>query len=225
MPGVATDRSAVEDVGGTVPATVKVLQTDFAPVDIDSWGDFIDQMVANDERNAYVVSVATKSATKMPTLVLVDRVAHAVELSALAGDCVLIHGGLSKQERATAMAKAKTARLTIGTTGLLGEGLDIAQWAALIMASPISSRTKLLQAMGRVVRPSVGKVRAFSSFFTVERHKKGGAIPMEYHSFRIAFSYVQCQLTFPALFSRFPCGVFRHYSSFGFPFAPGANLP
>ena len=165
MPGVATDRSAVEDVGGTVPATVKVLQTDFAPVDIDSWGDFIDQMVANDERNAYVVSVATKSATKMPTLVLVDRVAHAVELSALAGDCVLIHGGLSKQERATAMAKAKTARLTIGTTGLLGEGLDIAQWAALIMASPISSRTKLLQAMGRVVRPSVGKVRAFVADF------------------------------------------------------------
>ena len=48
-------------------------------------------------------------------------------------------------------------RLTIGTTGLLGEGLDIKAWTTLLLVNPISSRVKLLQAIGRVVRPDEGK--------------------------------------------------------------------
>ena len=55
------------------------------------------------------------------------------------------------------MEKIKKAQITIATASLIGEGIDIDSWSILIMASPISSEIKLLQCIGRIVRPKDGK--------------------------------------------------------------------
>ncbi len=98
----------------------------------------------------------------MPILILSDRVAHADDLSGMFSrrnfDHALVHGKVKDREEA--IERIKKATVTIGTTGLLGEGLDVPFWEVLIMASPISSEIKLMQAIGRVVRASPGKKSA-----------------------------------------------------------------
>ena len=47
--------------------------------------------------------------------------------------------------------------MTIGTKGLLGEGLDCSSWANLVLASPISGESPIQQAIGRVIRGGHGK--------------------------------------------------------------------
>ena len=97
-------------------------------------------------------------------LVLTDRIKHAEQLSEMLNarnvPHVLAHGQLKKKDRSEAMESMKSAQITIGTTSLLGEGLDIASWSFLVMAAPISSEVKLMQAVGRVVRPAPGKEKA-----------------------------------------------------------------
>ncbi len=63
------------------------------------------------------------------------------------------------------MEQARSAPLTVGTTGLLGEGIDCSSWQALILATPFSSANKLKQAIGRVIRPAIGKSRGYIADF------------------------------------------------------------
>jgi superfamily II DNA or RNA helicase len=75
-------------------------------------------------------------------------------------DHVLAHGKIKKKDSENVMQRIKSSKLTVGTTSLLGEGLDVSVWGTLIMGTPISSEIKLMQAIGRIVRPSKGKEKA-----------------------------------------------------------------
>jgi len=152
----------VEQVGGVVPAQIQISPSSFEPGNVDSWASYLGLLCKDDERNELVVSLAINAMTKAPTLILTDRVKHAEELAdryqQLTGVApTLAHGKLSKKDREQAFKEMNAAPLTIGTTGLLGEGLDVSGWGALVMATPISGRVKLLQAIGRVIRPFKGK--------------------------------------------------------------------
>ena len=61
-------------------------------------------------------------------LILTDRINHANHLCGLLADKlpVLLTGELTKKDRAAAMEKVRSgAHLTIATTHLLGEGVDV----------------------------------------------------------------------------------------------------
>ncbi|OGT89428.1 MAG: hypothetical protein A2286_06070 [Gammaproteobacteria bacterium RIFOXYA12_FULL_61_12] len=148
----------VEDVGGIVPAQIKVVPTGFEPCDVDGWTELLDKIVQSPDRNRVVADWASRAAGYAPTLVLVDRIDHAESLARLCSVPALVaHGQLSKKERKRVFEAMPDAPLTIGTTGLLGEGLDISRWSVLVLATPISGRVKLLQAIGRIIRPHPGK--------------------------------------------------------------------
>ena len=171
-------RDEVESVGGTVPVMVKVLETNFDPGNVSSWANFIDALVGSESRNRLIISTAERAAGRMSVLVLVERVQHAEALAALATiPYVLVHGAMPTKERSAAIDALPLTRLTIGTVGMLGEGLDVASWGALVLASPVSSRVRLLQAFGRVVRPHAGKTRGYVADF-LDSH------PLAWASFR-----------------------------------------
>jgi superfamily II DNA or RNA helicase len=153
------DKTTVESVGSIIPAQVKVFKTGI-PVFVDSWNDYLTEITESEDRNQMIADLAIQASGKMPTLVLTDRVDHAQRLHALSGG-VLLHGKLKKADREKNMQAANESHLTIGTTGLLGEGIDVSGWQCLILATPISSRGRLLQAIGRVIRPAEGKDMAF----------------------------------------------------------------
>jgi superfamily II DNA or RNA helicase len=150
-------REEVEQVNSIVPASIVIIHTGFDPGCIDGWHEFSSSL-NNHERNRLVLNLIPKNKS---SLILVDRIAHAVALSeglkAKGIDHVLAHGSLSSDERSTLMDRIKQSSVTVGTTSLLGEGLDVSHWETLILAAPISSEAKLLQAIGRIVRPSQDK--------------------------------------------------------------------
>ena len=70
---------------------------------------------------------------------------------------MVLHGQLGKDARAEGFAKLHSSQVIVGTAGLLGEGIDVKALRFLVLALPISSRTKLLQAVGRVIRSNDDK--------------------------------------------------------------------
>ncbi len=152
-------RAEVEGIGATVPCTVQVIETGYSPC-ANSWSDYVGDLSANPDRNLLIVDLALSQIA--PTLILTDRIAHAEDLSSMFEKRgithLLAHGQL--RDRDGLLERARHATLTIGTTGLLGEGLDVSHWGVLIMATPMSSEIKLLQAIGRVIRSASGKENA-----------------------------------------------------------------
>lgn len=150
------EKSEVEEVGSIVPAVIHAIETGFSPRDANSWADYLSEIAGSAERNQIIIDLAKNAQGSV--LILCDRVAHAEQLSGMLTrkeiDHTLVHGELRQAERFDAMSRIKTADITIGTSGLLSEGIDVASWEILIMASPISSEIKLLQSIGRVVRSS-----------------------------------------------------------------------
>jgi len=160
-PVLATvSKAEVESIGSTVPVEVLCIETAYEPSNLSSWNDYITALSADSSRNELIIQTA-KSQTK-PTLILCDRIAHCEQLSAMMErrgvDHVIAHGQVKNRDEA--MEAMKEAQITLGTTSLLGEGLDVSVWGVLILASPISSEIKLMQAVGRCVRPAPGKEKA-----------------------------------------------------------------
>lgn len=156
---ITISRDEVENIGSTVPVKVYSIDTGFNLGRLNSWNEYLSAITSSENRNAFIADLALDAGNG--ALVLCDRVEHAKYISKILHkkqvDHVLVHGKLPKIERELAMSKAQTATITVGTTGLLGEGIDLAHWTSLILASPISSSTKLMQAVGRIVRPSKRK--------------------------------------------------------------------
>ena len=159
---IEIDKKEVEELGAIVPASVNVLETHFKPEYCNSWHEYSSQLSVCGKRNELIIDLSKNQTEQV--LVLVDRVSHAEQLSEMFSgrgvEHVLVHGQLAKSERTNAMQAMKTAAITVGTTSLLGEGLDVSAWSILILASPISSEIKLRQAIGRVVRSAPGKKKA-----------------------------------------------------------------
>lgn len=158
----------VEQAGGIVPARVDILETGciFPGVDAskkdardarDARVELVNAMAGDGKRNAMIARMATAMSREHAVLVLTERVEHAETLAAMIPGALMIHGQLPARERELRMGLLPKARLVVGTRGLFGEGVDISVWSCLIMATPISGETSLLQAVGRVIRPAPGK--------------------------------------------------------------------
>lgn len=151
----------VEAVGGIVPAQVQIVHSSCEGYEVDGYQDFMEAITTDEYRHQLIVGLAGKSAdSQTQTLVLTDRVSHAIELYALCPKAVLVHGQLKQSERDTALSAMQAADITIGTFGLLGEGVDVAGWGALILATPRKSRVSILQSIGRALRARDGKQQA-----------------------------------------------------------------
>ena len=150
-------RSEVENVGSIVPILVKAINTHFDPGIVNSWSDFVTSL-NHPYRNLLLINLIPENRS---CLILVDRISHAIQLSEMLKmrktDHVVAYGSLPTEDRSTLLERLKESRIAIGTTGILGEGLDVSHWDTLIMGSPISSSTKLLQAIGRIARPFKSK--------------------------------------------------------------------
>lgn len=161
-PIIEISKKEVEELRATVPAIVKSIRTGFNPGLIESWHEYLTALSIDQNRNLLIIDIASNASGSV--LILCDRVSHAQQISEMMDrrniKNTLVHGQLSGTERETAMGSLNSSRISIGTSGLLGEGLDVSSWTVLIMASPISSEIKLIQSIGRVVRSFHGKESA-----------------------------------------------------------------
>jgi len=186
------DPDQVELEGGIVPATIKTIYTGFTPAAAYSWADYVTELTLDKDRNRHIAETAENAAKEAPVLILTDRIQHVEAIGLyLVTDHLQIHGKLKTKERAERMEAIDQHQITVGTTGLLGEGLDFSKWGVLILATPISSKVRLLQAVGRVIRPHEGKERGYvadfvdNCGFSIASHKKRLQIYLE-RGFRLA---------------------------------------
>jgi superfamily II DNA or RNA helicase len=162
--------------GAVLPVKVEMIEFDYPYPAPDSWNEFIESLVDDEERNEAIIRLITSSQASRPgsVIVLSQQVKHCEILHQMAldagMDCLLIHGQLPAAERTKRIKQAQTARLIFGTSQLLSEGIDIPPLETLIFASPMSAviekvgqpaATKLIQSIGRCRRPYPGKRCAY----------------------------------------------------------------
>ena len=171
--GIVSEIEAHELEGKVLPVNVKSIHVPFNSQHIESWTEFLNCLVDNEERNQMIVRKAIAASKKMGTIILCSQVRHCEILADLVAEyeeyALVLHGQLKTKDRAERMAKAAEAQLIIGTLSLLSEGIDLPHLSALIFASPVSASidkenptaTRLIQSIGRCRRPFKGKSKAF----------------------------------------------------------------
>lgn len=159
-------REECEAAGKIVPANLEIVETSYK-YDISvpaEWGHMLADLVADPDRNRLIADEAVRRlGNGSRILILTDRINHCESLGQIlcSHKPIVIHGNLTKKERAARMTAVRQgAALTIATFSLMSEGVDVPGWEILFLATPISRGTRVLQSLGRVVRAAAGKVSA-----------------------------------------------------------------
>jgi superfamily II DNA or RNA helicase len=124
-------------------------------------------LVADDARTTQVITDVTAALQRgRHCLVLTQWTAHVErfteELRQRGLDPVVLRGGMSGKARHTALARLQpptdgSPLLAVATGPFIGEGFDCPALDAVFLAAPIAFKGRLVQYVGRVLRPHPGK--------------------------------------------------------------------
>ena len=158
------------ETGDVLRADVVMRNTDFQPFSDPQteYTTMLSELTEDAERNLLIAEDVVNEARNGSgvCLVLSDRKAHCEALqSVLKGFRVkaeLLTGDLNNGERQRVVEdlNAGKVKVLIATGQLIGEGFDCAELSTLFLATPIKFDGRLLQYLGRVLRPAPGKDRA-----------------------------------------------------------------
>ena len=161
------NKEALVDAGYVLKAEVIWRRTDFDStyVPSDEYSRMLSELTQDPDRNALITGDVAREAGNIGgvCLVLTDRKAHCETLvDLLAGQGVkakMLTGDLGNGERARVVEAVNAGRVKVlvATGQLIGEGFDCRQLSTLFLATPIRFNGRLLQYLGRVLRPAPGK--------------------------------------------------------------------
>lgn len=165
------DKGALEQRGHIVPADVVFRETDFRPFHdpTQEYPKMIAELTADDARNRMIAEDIAREAAKGQgvCLVLSDRKHHCETLVSLLRfahktPAELLTGDVSPGERRAIIDRVCSggAPVIVATGQLVGEGFDCPNLTTLFIATPVRFQGRLLQYVGRVLRPAPGKTRA-----------------------------------------------------------------
>ena len=165
------DKSRLVDEGHILGAEVMIRETRFEPYHdpVQHYSKMLMELAMDDERNRMIAADVAAEAEKGRgvSLVLSDRKKHCETLQALLKfnhklDAELLTGDLSNEERKGVLQRLNRGeiRVLIATGQLVGEGFDCKALSTLFLATPIRFSGRLIQYLGRVLRPGHGKEKA-----------------------------------------------------------------
>lgn len=157
--------------GDILEADIIVRQTEFrAHHDpVTHYTKVMSELVADDARNRLIAADVAGEAqnTDGVCIVLSDRKKHCESLGALLKfghnmNAVMLTGDMPTAQRKESVEKilAGQSRIVIATGQLVGEGFDLKELSTLFLATPVRFSGRLLQYLGRVLRPAPGKGKA-----------------------------------------------------------------
>ncbi|MFZ0611394.1 MAG: DEAD/DEAH box helicase [Desulfobacterales bacterium] len=157
--------------GQVLTAEVIFRNTDFKPYydPVQEYSKMLSELTVNDERNRLIAAdIAAEAAGGAGIcLVLTDRKKHCESLGALLrfGHSLpadILNGDLSLSERQSVMDRLREGRVRvlIATGQLIGEGFDCRELTTLFMATPVRFSGRVIQYLGRILRPAPGKKQA-----------------------------------------------------------------
>lgn len=135
-----------------------------------NWHSVYSELVVNNKHRNEVIIDLLNSLCEKPTLCLVKEINHGDTLSA-ACDIQFANGKDDRTARFIAEFNSQKFTQLIGTTGVLGEGVDTkpAEW--IILAGGGKSRNQFMQQVGRGVRKYPGKTSCKVILFRDKSHK------------------------------------------------------
>ena len=165
------DKAHLVETGDVLRAEVISRETSFKPFydPVNEYSKMLSELTADTDRNVLIASDVAREAADSSgiCLVLSDRKAHCENLQALLKyrfklDAELLTGDLSQDERQEVIERLnqKKARVVIATGQLIGEGFDCKNLSTLFLSTPVSFSGRVLQYLGRVLRPAPGKEKA-----------------------------------------------------------------
>jgi len=157
--------------GDVLDVEVLVRETDFKPHfdPVTAYSKMLSELTVNDARNRLIAAdVAREAETGQGVcLVLSDRKKHCETLQAILKfrhkvSSELLTGELKNSDRQAVLERLNggEVRVLVATGQLIGEGFDHKDLATLFLATPIRFSGRLLQYLGRVLRPAAGKEKA-----------------------------------------------------------------
>ena len=165
------DKNQLVETGDVLPAEIIIRNTNFKPYydPVNEYSKMLSELTADTERNVLIASdVACETERKAGIcLVLSDRKAHCENIRALLKyrfkiDSELLTGDLNMDERRNVIERLNQseADVVIATGQLVGEGFDCPNLSTLFLATPIRFSGRVIQYLGRVLRPAPGKTVA-----------------------------------------------------------------
>lgn len=157
--------------GDILQAEVVLRETEFAPYydPVNEYSKMLAELTADDDRNFLICKDVVKEMQQQSgvCLVLSDRKKHCETLHALLKYKFNVSSEVLTGDLTTAQRKEVLDRLhkgevkvLIATGQLIGEGFDHQDLATLFMATPIRFSGRLIQYLGRILRPSQSKEKA-----------------------------------------------------------------
>jgi len=164
------DAVALVEAGHVLPADVVWRKTDFEPTFDPSteYSEMLSELTRDASRNALIADDVAREAGNGGgvCLVLSDRKAHCealvVALETRGVTAAILTGDLptAKRQEVVAALNAGRVKVLVATGQLIGEGFDCRELSTLFLATPIKFNGRLIQYLGRVLRPAPGKVKA-----------------------------------------------------------------
>ena len=163
------DKAELVEGGSLCPAAVRWVETDFNTT-IDAtefYSKALSELAADEPRNKLIARTVAENNGTGISLILSDRKAHCHTLAAmLEGEGVLSHvltGGTGTRERRRILDDLNQGRCKylIATGQLIGEGFDLPAISSMFLTTPVKYHGRLIQYIGRALRPAPGKDRAY----------------------------------------------------------------
>jgi len=165
------ESSGLVEAGHVLEADIVYRETEFEPFHdpVREYSRMLAELTADDRRNRLIAGdVALEAGKAQGTcLVLTDRKAHAEILNSLLRykhhvASALLTGDLGALERREVVEGVTDGRIDVlvATGQLVGEGFDCPNLRILFLTTPVRFSGRLLQYLGRVLRPAPGKQRA-----------------------------------------------------------------
>jgi superfamily II DNA or RNA helicase len=157
--------------GDVLAAEVIVRETDFKPYydPVHEYSKMLSELTSDDRRNRLIAADVAREAGRHPgvCLVLSDRKKHCETLQALLQyrhkiSSELLTGDLKVSERQAVLDRLNQGEVNVllATGQLIGEGFDRRDLSVLFLATPIKFSGRVIQYIGRVLRPAPGKRKA-----------------------------------------------------------------
>lgn len=161
------NQAQLQATGAIVKPELIRRKTTFTHPYSGDYHDLITALVSHQGRNLQIVEDIVQAAGRPQSgvlLVVSDRVSHceifAGQLAARGLAVALLTGQTPPEKRAQIVrdVQAGELRILVATLQLIGEGFDCSDLSTLFLTTPITFEGRLLQVLGRIMRPSAGKL-------------------------------------------------------------------
>lgn len=160
------DKSELLDNGSLCPAQVHWIETEFSTVTdaSDQYSKVLSELAEDEARNHLICKTVADNNGAGISLILSDRKAHCETLAKILEEehgikPAVLTGSTGAKDRKHIIKELQTGRCRyLAATGqLIGEGFDLPAISSMFLTTPVKYRGRLIQYIGRALRPAPGK--------------------------------------------------------------------